>query len=205
MIPELYDKFFVQKQDERRILFRKLADKYRIKKAIYPGSFVHITPSLFIPEMTYIDKDKRLPKFFSDSNTHAYINNHKTYDEPAKIHWYMDDFSTFNEPKEGQFDMMFSFYSGFISQHCKQLLKQGGLLVANNSHGDTSLAIADSDYETIAIILRDGDDFIIQSKDIIDYCTKKDDTLIDVDKVRDRMIGEKLKKPAFAHIFRKQA
>lgn len=62
-IPDLYKKYFVDKHDERKIMFKKIKDLYQPGKGLYPGSFVHITPSFFISDMTYIDSDKRIAKF----------------------------------------------------------------------------------------------------------------------------------------------
>ena len=50
-VPALYGKYYVDKGDERTELFRPLKDTFSINKGIYPGSFTHITPSFFIPEM----------------------------------------------------------------------------------------------------------------------------------------------------------
>ena len=38
----------------------------RIQHVLYPGSFVHIAPSLLWPHVTYIDTDKRAARFFLD-------------------------------------------------------------------------------------------------------------------------------------------
>ena len=50
---DLYHKHFVAKSDERLELFRLLARQFDVDKGIYPGSFVHVTPSFVIPEMVY--------------------------------------------------------------------------------------------------------------------------------------------------------
>lgn len=41
---EVYQEHFVEKGFERLDLFLLLRDRYGIRSAIYPGSFVHITP-----------------------------------------------------------------------------------------------------------------------------------------------------------------
>ena len=40
---------------------------------------------------------------------------------------------------EGRVDVLLSQYAGFISEPCKGYLRAGGVLVANNSHGDARL------------------------------------------------------------------
>ena len=42
---DLYQKHFVDKQDERLELFTLLAKHYSIKSALYAGSFTHLTPA----------------------------------------------------------------------------------------------------------------------------------------------------------------
>ena len=76
-IPILYKQYFLDKHDERRMLFEKIVSIYHPQKGIYPGSFVHITPSFFINDMTYIDSDKRISKFFLDEKVLSYIEANK--------------------------------------------------------------------------------------------------------------------------------
>ena len=80
----LYKKYHVDRNDERLGQFTILAEKYNVKSALYPGSFVHITPSFVFPVVTYVDTDKRAESFFKDPCVSDYISKHKTYDsEPA--------------------------------------------------------------------------------------------------------------------------
>ena len=127
----------------------------------------------------------------------------KKYDHSTEITWRQADYAKDNDIKENCFDAMFSFYAGFISQECKRHLRSGGILVANNSHGDASMAIADPDYISLGAIIRNGDRFRIKTEHIEDYYLKKDKSPIDTRKVKEKMIGEKFSKYAYAYIFRK--
>jgi hypothetical protein len=40
-----------------------------IERGLYPGSFVHSTPSLVIPGIVYVDTDQRCKNFFEDIET----------------------------------------------------------------------------------------------------------------------------------------
>ncbi len=84
MIPELYKKYFADREDERRMMFKKLSDTYNPQNGIYPGSFIHVTPSFYIPDMTYIDSDKRFGRFFKDDNLLRYITDNKKYSDKAE-------------------------------------------------------------------------------------------------------------------------
>ena len=112
--PKLYKQYFVEKHDERRELFEKLAELYRPKKAIYPGSFVHITPSFYIGDMTYIDSDRRVSKFFADDNVLPYIRENKSFEGEPSISGIQADYSDKLPIEKEAFDMMFSFYAGFF-------------------------------------------------------------------------------------------
>lgn len=201
-IPKLYKKYFVDKNDERKELFEKLKGLYNPQKGIYPGSFVQISPSFYIKEMTYIDSDKRISKFFDDDSVLRYINYNKIYDEIPVVKAFQSDFSSKLPIDDYFFDIMFSFYAGLISQYCKNYLKNNGLLVCNNSHGDASIAFIDNEYELIAIIKRNGEMFNISEKNLDEYFIKKDGTAIDIEKVQTKMIGEKFTKNAFAYVFK---
>jgi len=72
-VPKLYKKYYIDKSDERLELFKIITERYDIKSGLYPGSFVHITPSFVIPKMVYIDLDKRCPRFFQSNETLSFI------------------------------------------------------------------------------------------------------------------------------------
>jgi hypothetical protein len=55
----LYKKYHIEKNDERFGMFLLLAKKFNIESALYPGCFVHITPSFVFPKVVYIDINKQ--------------------------------------------------------------------------------------------------------------------------------------------------
>ena len=61
---QLYKKYYIDRDCEQIDLFRLLHHQFGIKNAIYPGSYVHISPSFIYPEVVYIDMDKKAKKFF---------------------------------------------------------------------------------------------------------------------------------------------
>ena len=103
-IPKLYHEFYVKKGDERSELFSILTDTFNIKYGLYPGSFVHITPSFFISHMVYLDTDKRCSRFFSDKLTLDYIIRKKSYSESPEIRFYPTDFTSSINEKAETFD-----------------------------------------------------------------------------------------------------
>lgn len=201
--PELYFQYFVQKDDERLALFKILKELYSPKKGLYPGSFVHITPSFFIESMVYVDTDKRMTKFFRDPVVDEYIADRKNYRTSSSVSFLQSDFTKPLPLEDSSFDILVSLYAGFISQHCKRKLKMGGILVANNSHGDSSIAFTDQDYELIAVIKRKGKKFSLTSEGLDSYFRKKNGSPIDTSKVLDKMVGEAFTKAAYAYVFKR--
>ncbi|MBN2651505.1 MAG: hypothetical protein JXR63_03905 [Spirochaetales bacterium] len=201
--PQLYKQYFIDKNDERKTLFEKLVKLFPIKKGIYPGSFVHITPSFFIPEMTYIDADKRISKFFEETTLLSYIEENKHYKESPSVRGIQADYSTNLPIEKASFDIMFSFYAGFISQSCKNFLKKNAILVCNNSHGDASLAAIDPDYKLIGVITFNDQEYQISQEELTSFFIKKDGSSIDKEKVKRTMTGEKFTKTPYAYIFQR--
>jgi len=168
-----YRKYHIDKNDERLGQFSILAEKYNIESALYPGSFIHITPSLVFPSVTYIETDKRAKAFFGDSSIYDYISKHKKYKGNPEIHFLAEDYRKNNLELAIEFDLLISQYAGFVSQYCKRYLKNGGLLLVNNSHGDASMASIDRDYRFIGVLNKRGDNYSLSEKDLDSYFIPK--------------------------------
>ncbi len=203
--PDLYKKFFVEKKDERLGLFRLLAERFSVESGLYPGSFAHITPSLVIPQMVYVDMDKRCKSFFKSEATRDFVDKHKEYEEAASYRFHEEDFSEgFPERKES-FDILISLYSGFISKYCGEYLKPGKILVANNSHGDAPLAYLDKRYEFIGVVKRNGDRFSYSEEDLDSYFILKAKNPLDIETIEKTMQGPAYTKTAYAYVFKKKS
>lgn len=200
---DIYKKYFVEKDDERLGLFRVLVEKFNINSGLYPGSFVHITPSLVIPHMVYVDMDKRCEPFFNDDKTKAFVDNYKVYDEPAIFRFYKANFSEGLGEKKGSFDILISLYAGFISKYCGEYLKKGGILLANNSHGDAPLAFLDKRFELIGIVKRNGNRFRYSEKQLDTYFIPNGKKRIEKEAIEKTMKGPEYTNPAYAYVFRK--
>ena len=149
--PNLYRKFFIDRDFERLDLFQLLAEKYQIQRVLYPGSFVHVTPSLIFPDVVYVDNDNSAKKFFNNSKFREYVAERKSYHQEPRITYHCADYRNGFDEEDGKFDLLVSQYAGFVGQYCKRYLKKGGLLLANNSHGDAGVAALDEQYQLIAV------------------------------------------------------
>jgi hypothetical protein len=169
----VYREHYVDKGFERLDLFQRLAEGYGIESALYPGSFVHITPSLVYPVTTYVETDARAKAFFADPAVYAFVNRHKAYDRDPQITFHAADYRSDFGELENRYDLLISQYAGFVSQPCKRYLEIGGLLLVNNSHGDASMASIDNDYALIAIANRIGGKYRLSERDLDAYFIPK--------------------------------
>lgn len=169
----LYKKYHIDKNDERLDMFLILREKFNIKSALYAGSFVHTTPSFAIPKVIYVDTDKQARDFFNDLSIHEFVSKKKLYNEDSMIFFHHKDYrKDFGEPTES-FDLLISQYAGFVSQFCKKYLKIGGILLANNSHGDASMASIDTNYKFIGVLNKRRNKYSFSEKNLDSYFIPK--------------------------------
>lgn len=76
-VQELYRESYVDNNFEREELFESLKTRFNINNALYPGSFVHVTPSFFIPEVVYVDNNRQTKKFFEQKDAIADLISRK--------------------------------------------------------------------------------------------------------------------------------
>lgn len=202
-IPDLYRKYFVERQFERLDLFQLIADEFNIKRALYPGSFVHVTPSFVIPHVVYVDNDKHADKFFKTSEIHQFIEKRKTYPQEVDFKFHYADYQDGLNEKEKSFDLLISQYSGFVGQYCKRYIRKGGLLLANNSHGDAGVAALDKDYRLIAVFsLRNGR-YKMSKSNLDDYFIPKSSVNLTKEYLMQLQKSIGYKKSGNAYLFRK--
>ena len=100
--------------------------------------------------------------------------------------------------------MLISQYAGFVSQCCKKYLKPGGLLVANNSHGDASMASIDTSFEFIGVVYYSKLVYRYTTKNLDKYfIPKKKDFKITKEHLEKTMKGIGYTKTASAYLFKK--
>ena len=189
---------------DRRDIFKLLVDYYEIQSAIYPGSYIDIAPSFYIPLTVYIDSFKKTNKFFEDNSIYSFIAKNKIYRNKPILRYYNEDYNSDFGEEEENFDLLISLYAGFVSQSCKKYLKKGGILLANNSHGDASMAYLDDDFELIAVIYRSNRQYRLTNKNLEKYFIPKNPELI-VTKDYVKKIGRGIgyTKTASAYVFQK--
>ena len=203
-IPELYKKYNVDKDYTSIGLFRALNEKFDVKKVFYPGSYVHITPSLIFSNVTYADSFRNTYKFFKDQEAIEFIKKNKEYSEEPIVKFFQQDYNKPFKELDKEFDLVISQYAGFVGQGAKPYLKKGGLLVCNNSHGDASMASLDLDFELIAVYKRKTDDkFSISEKNLKEYLKPKKGIQPTKEELMKSMKGIAYTKNPSGYIFKK--
>lgn len=202
-IPELYKRYHIDRDYENLSLFERLASEYRIQSFLYPGSFVHIAPSFFMPRAVYVDSSKAAKKFFDDPQTIDYIRQKKVYDQEPTVTFYHQSYEDPIQEPEASFDLLISQHAGLVSEAAKRYLRTGGILVANNSHGDAGLASIDSDFEFVAVTERRGKRLVLFDRNLDQYFIPKTKTEIAKERLRNLARGLGYTKTATNYVFRR--
>lgn len=200
---QLYKKYYTDKNSDNLELFMQLKDKFGINSAIYPGSFIHVTPSLVFPVTVFIDNDRRVKSFFNDPEVLDFIEKYKIYTQKPKIIAFQQNYSKKTPEELGQYDLLISQYAGFVSQECKQYLKSGGFLLVNNSHADAGLAFLDNDYEIFATLNHNNGKWSISRTQLSEYFIPKKGRHPSKADLIHTMRGVGYKKTATNYLFKK--
>jgi hypothetical protein len=203
-VPELYQHHYIDKQFERAALFEKIQKNFGIKKALYPGSFVHVTPSFYIPHVVYVDSDKNAKKFFThlEEITH-FIESRKIYPEAPIFQFIGQDYSKPLDLEENSFDLIVSQWAGPISQSCKHYLKLGGFLLANNSHADAGMAFLDPDYALVAVVNAKKEKYTFSNENLDAYFIPKKGKSVTLAQLLESGKGVGYTKTANCYLFKK--
>jgi len=175
---QTYEEYYVNRDYEQLDLFRLIRGAYEITRVVYPGSYVHISPSFIFPDVVYIDSDRNARKFFKESKLIEFVRERREYTEDPKISFHGIDYRVLLDELRHQFDLLISQYAGFISDTCKEYLRIGGFLLANNSHGDAGLASIDSDYALVATVHKARGKYRISYTALEEYFIPKGKTVV---------------------------
>jgi len=187
-----------EKIGDRRGLYKLLAETFDIKTALYPGSFIDIGPSLFIPKVIYVDNYKGAINYFRDlEDICSFIDHEKANLETSQVIFYGVDYE--KDLPINEVDLIISQYAGFVGQATKRYLRPGGILLCNDSHGDATLAFCDDAFELIGVVI----DHAIDNSHLNEYFRFKRERKIDVDQVKKKMKGPKYKLQVENYLFKK--
>jgi hypothetical protein len=175
---QAYKNYYIDREYEQVDLFRLLKNAYEISRVIYPGSYIHISPSFIFPDVVYIDSDKNAKKIFNSNELFPLVNKRKEYTEDPKITFLGVSYEDPIEEFHSHFDLLISQYAGFISSACKDYLRIGGYLLVNNSHGDAGLASIDEDYKLVSTVHKNKGKYRLSPTSLEKYFIPKKNIII---------------------------
>jgi hypothetical protein len=154
--------------------FRLLKNKYSVEKVLYPGCWIHLTPSLVFPHVVYVDLFNKMKPMLSDPELLEYIGTNSEIFGKSTIQVHQTDFRNGIDEEKASFDLLISLSSGFVSKYCASYLREKGLLFVNNEHYDATMAYVSKNFFPIGVFTFNGK-LIQQTKEIEKYfLTTKD-------------------------------
>ena len=118
--------------------------------------------------------------------------------------YYPEDYRTdFDEIKNSS-DLLISLYAGFIYKYCKNSLKKNGLLIANNSHGDASMAHLDKDFDFYGVIDYQNKKYYLKIDKLDEYFIPKKNITVTKELLEKTNRGIGYKKSASFYLFKKK-
>lgn len=185
-------------------LYAAVADAIPVQRALYPGSYIDVCPSFVIPDVTYVDTDRRARAFFADRDAvQALVADRQRYQDPATIAFHPVDYTTPLPLPDQSVDLLISLYAGFISPACTRYLRPRGFLLVNDSHGDASMAFLDPEYTLCGVIDEHEETYRLETASLEDYFQMRKPTDITVELLRERGRGPTYRKQAEAYLFQR--
>ena len=190
---------------DRSSLFAALAQEWGCARALYPGSYLDLSPSTAIASVTYVDTDRRAARFFADDALVADELEGRTLPGAGReVRFLQADYTDLLPLPGAGFDLLVSLYAGPVWDHCAHHLADDGLLLANASHGDASIAALDPVLELVAVAQHEGDDYRLDTRDLDTYLVPKKPAAADADLIRSSGRGIAYTRPTFAYLFRRR-
>lgn len=188
---------------DRSSLFAAVRAQWNPQKSLYLGSYVDLSPSTALADVTYVDMDRRAQRFFADESLVAAELAGRTQEVPAPVVTFVSgDFNSPLDLEEHSYDLVISLFSGPSVDAAKRYLAPGGLLLTNASHGDASLAALDDDFSVVAAVLARGGAYRLDTKELHRYLVPKNPDHANVERILTQGRGIAYTRPAFAYIFR---
>ncbi len=189
-------------------MFRAIAQAWAPMRALYPGSYVDLSPSTAIPAVTYVDTDRRAAAFFADTDlVRAELHGRTLPGAGTDVEFLAADYTTALAVPDQGFGLLISLYAGPVWENCRRYLQPGGLLLANPSHGDASLAALDPVLRLEAAVINRGEthrgeEYRLESDDLEGYLVPKTPEANRSGLIRAAGRGVAYTRPAFAYVFR---
>ncbi|BDZ55873.1 class I SAM-dependent methyltransferase [Agromyces marinus] len=186
---------------DRSQLFAAIAETWPIRHALYPGSYLDLSPSTAIDSVTYVDIDRRAARYFADADrVAAELDSDPSH--RREVRFLHADYTDPLPLADAAYDLLISLYAGPVWEHCRRHLSPGGLLLANSSHGDASIAALDPDLEIVAAVDQRDGRYRVVRRELDRYLVPVNPSAADPELIRRSGRGIAYTRPAFAYLFR---
>ncbi len=191
---------------DRTGLFDAISDAVHVSTALYPGSYVDITPSFTWPSVTYVDVDRRAERFFADeAGVGELLVEHGVDPDLHAVRFIQADYTDDLDIRDGSFDLLVSLYAGFISEHCTRHLRHGGFLLVNPSHGDAAAASLNAQYRLHGVVVSRAGRYSVRTDALDTYLVSKRDVELTLELLHKTGRGVAYTKSPFAYLFERVA
>ena len=187
---------------DRSSLFAAVADIMPVERALYPGSYVDLSPSTAIESVTYVDTDARAARFFADSDlVRAELAGRTRSGAGQQVRFLAGDYTQSLDVPEASMDLLISLFAGPMYEYARRYLRPGGWLLANSSHGDASLAALDPTLRLVAVAHHRDSRYRLSTDGLEQYLVPKRPETANADRIRSTGRGIGYTRPAFAYLF----
>lgn len=172
---ELYQQYVIAHGLERAGLFALLRERYGPPGTVlYPGCFLHLTPSFYFQHVVYVDRNELAARFFAETTgVLQAISARKQYRQKPHVRFISQDFTEPLEVPAASFGLLLALYAGGICRSCVGYLKGGGLLLSNDHEGDAAEAAAHPELELVAVVMERRDTYELLDGDLSGYLVPK--------------------------------
>lgn len=188
---------------DRSSLFAAVMDEFAPARALYVGSYLDLSPSTAIPSVTYIDVDRRAASFFADEAlVESQLRGHARQGAGEQVTFEQSDYLEPLNVFEASIDLLISLYTVPSWDACRRYVVDGGLFLANASHGDASLAALDPALSLVAAVQVEAGLYSLHTGDLEKYLVPKKPATANADAIRASGRGLTYTQDAFAYVFR---
>ncbi len=188
---------------DRSSLFAALVGTWRVERALCVGSYVDLSPSTAIRAVTYVDTDARAARFFADAEAvEADLDGAKRAGAGEEVRFLQADYTQPLDVADRSMDLLISLFATPAWEHCRRYLRPGGLLLANSSHGEASLAALDPALRLVGVVQHRADRYRLATEGLEDHLVPKRPDAADAERIRASGRGVAYTRTAFAYVFR---
>jgi len=123
-------------------------------------------------------------------------------EEPDIVFRHADYAGRFGE-RSRSFDLLISQWAGPVGQRCRRYLRPGGILLANDSHGDAGLANLDPAYRLVAVVNRPGRRHRLSDEELDSYFIQRGGRRLTRRRLEELGKGVRYTRSAGMYVFRR--